>query len=88
MPGVDQLRVLFNPNQNAGTGYYTRGRYWPAHIDPIFSEIGAGSWVWAGGTPDSQGAPAFNFNQGLGVRLSPTAGEYTVRVFAVRHASQ
>jgi clan AA aspartic protease (TIGR02281 family) len=88
MPGIDQLRVLFNPNQSAGTGYYTRGKYWPAHIDPIFSQIGAGSWVWVGGTQDSQGAPAFNFNQGIGVRLLPTTREYTVRVFAVRHASQ
>jgi clan AA aspartic protease (TIGR02281 family) len=88
MPSMDQLRALFSPNQSAGTGYYTRGRYWPAHIDPIFSQIGAGSWVWAGGTPDSQGAPSFNFNQGIGVRVSPTAGDYTVRVFAVRHATQ
>jgi predicted aspartyl protease len=87
MPRVDHLRTLFNPDKTAGTGYYTRGRYWPAHIDPMFSRIGAGSWVWAGGSPDDQGAPAFNFNQGLGVRLSPTGGDYTVRVFAVRRAS-
>jgi hypothetical protein len=88
MPRIDQLRTLFAPDQIAGTGYYTRGRYWPAHVDPIFSQIGKGSWVWAGGIPDAQGAPAFNFNQGLGVRLSPINGEYTVRAFAVRHASQ
>jgi hypothetical protein len=88
MPRVDHLRTLFNPDKTAGTGYYTRGRYWPAHIDPMFSQIGAGSWVWAAGSPDNQGAPAFNFNQGLAVQLSPTGGEYTVRVFAVRRASR
>jgi predicted aspartyl protease len=88
MPRINSLRTLFNPDQAAGTGYYTRGRYWPAHIDPIFSQIGAGSWVWAEGSPDPQGAPAFNFNQGIAVRLPPATGEYTVRAFAVRHAYQ
>ena len=88
MPRVDHLRTLFSPDKTAGTGYYTRDRYWPAHIDPIFSQIGTGSWVWASGSADNQGAPAFNFNQGIAVRLSPTGGEYTVRVFGVRRGSQ
>jgi hypothetical protein len=88
MPGTNQLRTIFNRDQTAGTGYYTRGKYWPAHIDPIFSQIGAGSWVWAGGSSNPQGAPAFNFNQGIGVRLSPATEEYTVRAFAVRDASE
>jgi len=88
LPRIDQLRTLFKPDRTAGTGYYTRGRYWPAHIDPIFFQIGAGSWVWAAGGADAQSAPAFNFNQGVAVRLPPTIEEYTVRAFAVRHASK
>jgi hypothetical protein len=88
MPNISQLKTLFDLGHTAGTGYYTRGRYWPAHIDPIFSDIGKGSWVWARGNPDAEGAPAFNFNQGIGVRISPTNGEFTVRVFAVKHASE
>jgi predicted aspartyl protease len=88
LPRIDQLRTLFKPDRTAGTGYYTRGRYWPAHIDPIFSQIGAGSWVWATGSSDAKSAPAFNFNQGVAVRLAPTIEEYTVRAFAVRHASE
>jgi hypothetical protein len=87
MPTVDQLRGLFDPNNTAGTGYYTRGRYWPAHLNPIFSQIGRGSWVWARGTPDAEGAPAFNFNQGIPVRISLINSEFTVRSFAVRRSS-
>ena len=87
MPTISQLKTLFDPYHTAGTGYYTRGAYWPAHIDPVFSGIGKGSWVWARGAPDAEGAPAFNFNQGIGVRILPTNGEFTVRAFGVRHAS-
>ena len=88
VPTIDQLKTLFDPDQTAGTGYYTRGRYWPAHIDPVFSQIGNGSWVWVRGVPDAQGAPAFNFNQGTAVRLLPANKEYTIRAFAVRPSSE
>jgi hypothetical protein len=88
IPTNDQLKTLFDLGYTAGTGYYTRGKYWPAHIDPAFSQIGDGSWVWTRGTPDAQGAPAFNFNQGVSVRLQPTPREFTVRTFAVRRASE
>jgi len=87
-PSIEQIKTLFDPNQTAGTGYYTRGRYWPAHIDPVFSQIGKGSWVWTYGAADSLGAPAFNFNQGIAVRLSPANKEYTTRAFAVKPASE
>jgi predicted aspartyl protease len=88
MPSISQLKTLFDASHSAGTGYYTRGTYWPAHIDPVFSDIGKGSWVWARGTPDAEGAPAFNFNQGISVRISPTNREFTVRAFAVKHPSE
>jgi hypothetical protein len=88
MPSVEQLKTLFDADYIAGTGYFARGRYWPAHIDPVFSQIGKGSWVWAQGAPDAEGAPAFNFNQGLSVRMSQTNTEFTVRAFAVRRPSR
>jgi hypothetical protein len=86
MPQVDQLKTLFHPYQTSGIGYYTRGEHWLAHLDPIFSNIGEGSWVWAAGNVDTPGAPAFNFNQGVAVIISPNNKEYTIRAFAVRHA--
>ena len=87
LPTLDQLKTLFDQTVTAGTGFYINGRYWPAHIDPIFSAIGRGSWVWADGPVDNSTAPAVNFNQGIGVRLSTTETRYTVRAFAVKASS-
>ena len=86
MPSADQLRTLFDPSVVAGIGYFTGGQYWPAHIDPIFSGIGKGSWVWARGPHNGNSAPGFNFNQGVKVEISSTDFYGTVRVFAVRLA--
>lgn len=86
LPSIDQLKTLFDRNAVAGTGYFTRGRYWPAHISPVFSGIGRGSWVWAKGTYRHDQAPAINFNQGVKVDIPRTDFYGTVRVFAVRPA--
>ena len=88
MPSLVQLRSLFDARSTAGTGYFTRGQHWPAHLDAVFSGIGAGSWVWASepGMRSGTGHPAFNFNQGLNVVLEP-GRDYTVRAFAVRPAN-
>ena len=85
MPTIAQLATLFDKRFTAGTGWYERGRYWPAHIDPIFSGIGGGSWAWATGSAGAQGAPAFNFNTGEETRIRPTDA-YSVRAFAVKPA--
>ena len=82
MPTAAQMATLFDPNSKAGTGWYERGQYWPAHLDPIFSQIGKGSWVWASGSANDRGFPAFNFNQGIAVRIKPS-DPFAVRVFAV-----
>jgi hypothetical protein len=84
VPSIGQLRSLFDQRFVAGTGYFTRDRYWPAHIDPIFSGIGGGSWVWARGPSRGDQARAFNYNQGIPVWISSTSFYGTVRVFAVR----
>ena len=49
LPTLNQLKTLFDQAVSAGTGFYMDGKFWPAHIDPIFSAIGNGSWVWADG---------------------------------------
>ena len=83
LPTVGELRSLFAKEFVAGTGYFTSGRYWPAHIEPIFSAIGQGSWVWAQGELAGGNAPAYNFNQGLAVRVSASYFYGTIRSFAV-----
>jgi clan AA aspartic protease (TIGR02281 family) len=84
MPSISQLKTLFDRSSVAGTGYFTAGRYWPAHVDPAFSAIGSGSWVWAQGPGSRDKTPAFNFNQGIKVYISATNFRGTVRAFAVR----
>jgi hypothetical protein len=83
LPSVGDLRSLFDREFVAGTGYFTSGRYWPAHIEPIFSAIGQGSWVWAAGDLAGANAPAFNFNQGVAVRVPASHFYGTIRAFAV-----
>jgi hypothetical protein len=87
LPTMRQLRSLFDKRLSAGTGFYTKGEYWPARIHPVFAGIGGGSWVWADGRLENGTAPAFNLNQGVPVRISPFGAPYTVRSFAVKVAS-
>ena len=82
MPSTSELRTLFDRQHSAGKGYFTGGRRWPAHLDPIFSSIGDGSWVWARGANLANNAPAFNFNEGLDALVSKESFYGTVRVFA------
>ena len=83
MPSVDDVRSLYDKELKAGSGYYSGGRNWPAHIDPIFSAIGGGSWVWTRGSVVGGNAPAFNLNQNLPVQISAGNSAYPVRAFAV-----
>lgn len=83
MPSSEELRSLFDKQYSAGKGYLTRGRRWPAHIQPIFSGIGGGSWVWADRKSSSGKAAAVNFNQGIDVTIPQHGFDGTVRVFAV-----
>jgi hypothetical protein len=84
MPTSEEIRTLYNPSLRAGTGYYTDGKYFPSHIDPVFKAIGGGSWVW---TKEITGdtAQSFNLNQGKAVRYSATDTLYSPRAFAVHN---
>jgi hypothetical protein len=84
LPTLAQAKMLFDASVSAGTGFYHAGSHWPAHIDPIFDEIGNGAWIWVEGPSDGNTASAINLNQGIGVRLNPLGRGYTVRAFAVR----
>lgn len=84
MPTINEIVTLHNPATTAGTGFYTQGRYFPAHIDPVFNAIGGGSWVWASEPSATGDAQSFNLNQGKAVSFSATNTTYSTRAFAVR----
>lgn len=86
MPTIPQLATLYDRRYTAGTGWRERGRNWPAHMNPIFSGIGGGSWVWAIPIRANGEAPVFNFNQGLAAYVSANDFYGSVRIFAVRDA--
>lgn len=86
LPTIRNLQSLYNPEVSAGTGYFTAGAYWPAHISSLFSAIGGGSWVWSNEIVDGSNAKAINFNQGMAVNFPKTQTQYPVRAFAIRES--
>ncbi len=84
MPTIEEVRTLYNPALKAGTGYYTDGKYFPAHIDPVFDAIGGGAWVWSNEKVGDD-ARSFNLNQGKAVTYSAMNTFYSTRAFAVRN---
>lgn len=84
MPTIEEIRTLYNPSVRAGVGYYTDGKYFPAHINPVFAAIGGGSWVWTDQQVGAGNARSFNLNQGKAVDYADTNTTYSTRAFAVR----
>jgi hypothetical protein len=86
MPSLKQLASLFDPKLTAGRGFYTRGKHWPARMDPVFSGIGDGSWAWSKEETSPKGpmAKAFNFNQGTETVYAKDNMLPTTRAFGVR----
>lgn len=85
MPTIGEIRSLYNPALKAGIGFYLNGKYYPAHIDPVFSAIGGGAWVWANERVGTNNARSFNLNQGITVEYSAMDTVYSTRAFAVRN---
>lgn len=84
MPTLDEIRTLYDSGSYAGTGYYTRGQYWPAHMDAVFNGIGGGSWIWSDQQAGEGNALSFNMNQGKVVEYSAMNTTFSTRAFAVR----
>ncbi|WP_157679497.1 Lcl C-terminal domain-containing protein [Methylovulum psychrotolerans] len=84
MPTIAEIKSLYRPAYSAGTGFYINGKYWPAHIHPVFDAIGQGSWVWSNQSMPEFKAKSVNLNQGLAVTYNQSGEKYTTRVFAVR----
>lgn len=86
MPTLEEIRALYDPGSYAGTGYYTRGQYWPAHMDAVFNGIGGGSWIWSDQQTGAGNARSFNMNQGKAVEYSALNTTFATRAFAVRRS--
>lgn len=84
MPRADQVAALFDPTKTAGSGFSYGGQVWPAKMDPIFSQIGGGAWVWLSGEISRGQAPAYNMNQNLKVNYRADGVGFAGRAFAVR----
>jgi hypothetical protein len=82
MPTISELATLYDPQYSSGIGFYQNGVRYPAHISPLFSPIGDGSWGWSDDA-DGDTARAFNFNQGVATRYDKASSVYTTRAFAV-----
>ncbi len=48
MPTIGELRTIYDPQYSTGIGYLKDGYRYPAHISPLFGDIGDGSWGWSG----------------------------------------
>lgn len=81
IPAGAEVKTLHRPTKTAGVGPLIGTKRWPAHLDPIFSHIGEGAWVWLK-TSRQQGV-TMNLNRMTTVSKHPQ-GNYTTRVFAVR----
>ena len=84
LPTETEIQALFEPGKSAGTGFESGGRHWPAHIDPMFAGIGRGSWVWVSEPAVADRGMTWNMNQNSRARISASAPEYPVRVFAIQ----
>jgi hypothetical protein len=83
LPTIEELATLYDAQLSAGTGYYTGGVHYPAHISPLFSAIGDGSWGWSVEALHADTARAFNFNQGVATQYAKSNDIYTTRAFAI-----
>ena len=84
LPTQSEVHSLVELNKTAGTGFESGGRSWPAHIDPVFSAIGSGSWVWLATQPVADRGETWNLNQNSRAQMSASAPEFPVRVFAIQ----
>lgn len=80
LPTTAELKGIHDRNQTAGTGYEREGARFPAHLSPMFSNIGRGTWAWMAKSGSNN---AYNLHTGQPVALLENPGDQTVRVMAV-----
>ena len=91
MAAAEELIALHQPGESAGIGFERNGERFPAQINPLFSGIGSGSWVWASGEISQDVSTAVNMfligiDDGASARIEMAKEDpgYPVRAFAVR----
>lgn len=88
MPTVEDLQGLYIEGSAAGIGFLrpSDNRRYPAMIDPVFDEIGSGSWVWTDEEVSTSTAVAVNMYTNDSVNLDKDLGPPLAapRAFAVR----
>ena len=85
LPTAEEVMTLYDPASAAGQGYiHTDGKAYPAKINPVFSGIGHGSWVWTSIELGEEKAFSVNLNRGQKVVSLKSKTTYPVRVLCVR----
>jgi tetratricopeptide (TPR) repeat protein len=91
LPNPGELAAIYEPSRRAGRGYFDGTRYYPAHLDPVFTGIGSGSWAWSSIRDNSGNPKALNLYTGgfvslteFGRALDGDRAETTVRVLAIK----
>jgi serine/threonine protein kinase len=70
IPSFSDIKKLYDPQSKAGTGFYLKGRNYPARINHIFEDIGSGSWFWVNDAhPDPNKRYAINLHEGIKVEV-------------------
>lgn len=83
-PSIRDIKTIYDPAYEAGVGFYTARRHWPAHMHPVFDQIGGGSWIWSKEAVGRSKARSYNMNQGLTVKYSKSNTRFSTRAFAVK----
>ncbi len=68
IPKFKEIVKLYDKNFSAGTGFQKNNQFFPAHMHPIFSAVGEGSWFWVSDRHSNPNkAYAINMYNGLKV---------------------
>jgi serine/threonine protein kinase len=85
IPSFSDIKKLYDPQSKAGTGFYLKGRYYPARINHTFDDIGSGSWFWISDAhPDPNKAYAINLYEGIKVEVDLYDTTIPVHVLLLR----
>lgn len=84
LPTSEQILTLYNVNTQAGEGFVYQNKTFYAHIDPAFSSIGKGAWVWCSEDKNINTAYCINLHLGLKIETLKKCESHPIHAFAVR----
>lgn len=80
LPTFLEMKALYNENSEAGTGYYTNGKYYKAKMSAAFKEIGDAAWFWLGNTG---GEYCINMYNGVFIDFNISSKSFPVHVLLI-----